>query len=283
MTTSAAFRKIQLGEESTVHGTAVAADRIIYGELTVTPEPTQYEPANESRFSLAGRHTRDIISQLTTLSYEGVADFQSLHTLFTNALVGGVSGTGANEDKTWLFTWKTLAANAPKTFTWEYGSNIQAFEVANVFPTELSIAFTMEEAVGISMAMSGSILTPTTITSLSYANFARELVKASHLKVYINDSQATIGDTEFAGKVVGCTLTIPTGLEMARYAKGSLNPSAYVEAVRIPTLEMTFAFDSNADAEVDDFQANTDRFIRLFVDSGVEIASTGTLVEILSP
>ena len=65
-----AHRRIQIGQEST-RGTAVAADLILLGRLTMTPTISWSMPEDEERNSLALLHRQNNVGQQGAFSFEG--------------------------------------------------------------------------------------------------------------------------------------------------------------------------------------------------------------------
>lgn len=263
-----ALRRIQIGQESTP-GTPVAADIILLGRLTLTPEITWHDPENEERNSLAMHHRLENVGQQASLTYEGALTFQQVIHLLAmgiGALITSQPDSGGSPtvyDHTFEPTLIALAA--PKAYTVEYGDNQQEYECTFVMASQVEFSFAMEEVWQMSADLFGRFPTKSTFTGALTAPTVEDAV-GQKCKVYIDSSWANLGNTQVASSLINATIRVPTGFGQTRYADGSLEASNFSELPRAAEVELTFKHDASGEAEYDNLVAGTTVFIRLEVE-----------------
>ena len=265
---AAPFYKVQAADEATA-GTAVAATAK-WNAFSLRPtigDRTIVQPV-EDRGSLAMAHT-GYTTQLTAslgdlagdCTYEDVI-LPALMSLESITPTQPNSATDPNE-YLWTFEPSWTAANSPKTFTIEWGDDVQAWETEYCFATGLTISGNANEAWQVSAPLMGRQNSTTTFTG---ALTDRSLERAIFNKgtIYIDDAGGTIGTTQFACDMVNFTWTLPTHYSSFYGAGGQLYFCGLAEAKVQPTLSMTVVMDSGqATLMTTDYTAETVQLVRV--------------------
>jgi len=246
-------------------GAAVAANKVLIGSITMTPSISWHRPADE-RGSLAEFSRAIKVAQGCALRYEGDASYDQLIYFLAMALKGGQApaGPGGDGDYTWTFEPTMIAKVVPDSFTFEYGDDSQVWESPFVICSNLELSIAMNEVVALRADLFGQFPTKTSFTSLG-ANLPTNLheIVTAALKVYINTTWATLGDTEKAALVAGGTIRLATGFKPVKYADGSYDFSAIVEQRRHLEIDLDLIVGADAITEYDAWVAGTTRAIRL--------------------
>ena len=268
MPTTRTFRKIQRGKE-TNRGDAVAATARWLGNMTLREANKYYIPDYPygilSQYFTPGFQVAKAaeIAYASDLTFEEIVDFLIM------GLKGGVSPTGAGADKTWVFTHSVTADPAPTTFTIELansdGSTTYGREMEYCFAKKLGITAGIDEPMKFTADVVGRQVTDSTPTPSLALPAAWETAQSNLLKVYMNNSWATLGTTQLSGKVVDMALDVITGLSEGKYLSGNLYFDAYKPGAALADLTMTLEFDATADAEQELVRSRGLRFVRLVV------------------
>jgi len=260
---STAFRRIQIGKEST-RGTAVAADTVLIGSLTMTPEITWHRPVDE-RNSLAEFNRAVAVGQMTRLRYESDATYEQLTQFLSMAVKGGIStSTPGGATRDWTFIPNTTSKNVQDSFTFEYGDDTQAWESDFTVVESLELGLALNEVLTLRADMFANFAAKTTFTSgLSAPSLNGGEIVCNNAKIYIDSAWASLGGTEKATLLAGATIRVPTGLAPVKYADGSLDFSALAEQKTHAELEMDLVSSSAAITEYDAYVAGTTRAIRI--------------------
>lgn len=259
----AAFRRIQVGKETT-SGTLVPATKRLVGVLTMTPEQVWHRPVEE-RNSLSEFFRSVVAAQRTALRFEGDASYDQLINLLAMAVKGGVTGVqqGGTAAYLWTYTPNYTSKNAPNTYTFEYGDDDQEFECGYVFVSDLELAVAFNEVVTLRAAMEGRGTAKSTFTgSLTDPTNFQQIV-ANNAKFYRDVSWATLGTTQKAAVLAGATIKLTTGFIPVKYADGSLDFSALSEKRRHLALDLDLIMGADAEAAYDDYVAGTLVALRL--------------------
>jgi len=143
-----AFRRIQAGLETT-RGTGVAADKRLYGTLTMTPEVSMHRPVDE-RNSLAEFSRSVVVGQMTRLRFEGDATYEQLIDFLSMAVKGAISPSVVETTgRVWTFTPNTTSKNVQDSYTFEYGDDVQAWDCAFTICDNLELSFALGEVLQI--------------------------------------------------------------------------------------------------------------------------------------
>lgn len=264
-----AFRKIQFGKE-TVHGTNVAATSRQMGVLTQKSSPTIYMP-EENTGTLVKYHHATKVAELAELTRDGSLTYEQCIYFFLMGIKGAVTPVNIEGDAyRWTFDPNLEALNNPDSFTIEYGDDIQAFESGYCMAKSLEISGTIDEPVNLKVDMFGRDLTKCAFTP-ALALPTVEDAMSSMTSIKIEDTYAALdAGTPKAKTLIDYSWKLDTGIHSKKFMDGELTFTGHGEAACAPELDLTFEFNSNANAEYDHFDSQVKRFIRLQT-SGSEI------------
>lgn len=280
-----ALRRIQIGKEAT-RGTAVAATKILLGNLTMNPTLNLFMPEDEARNSLALLHRREIVGQEATLRYDGPMTFDQLITFLAMGIKGGVTPTtpgGGTDSRDWTFLPTVAALNAQNAFTFEFGDDSQEYESAFVMCSQLELAYAMGEPVTLTADLFGHFPAKSTFTGALSNPANLEDGISQKTKIYSDTTYANLGTTQLSDTLVNATVRVPTGLAPVRVADGLLEFSTFSEGKRAAEVELTFVHNSTGIAIYDKYVSGALDFIRLHtVGSIIELAIPYSLIVDLS-
>jgi len=265
---AAPFYKVQAADEATA-GTAVAATAK-WNSFNIRPnvgDRTIVQP-EEDRGSLAMFHTGYTTSLNANLgNLEGDCTYEdvilpALMALETVTPTQPNSATDPNE-YLWTFDPSWTAANTAKTFTVEWGDDVQMYESEYVFATGLTISGETDGAWQISAPLVGRQNTSASFTgSLTDRTLERAIFNKG--TIYFDDSGGTIGTTEFACDLVNFSWNLPLHFEPFHGAGGQLYFCGVQEHKVAPTLTVTMVLDSaNKVLMTTDYTAETVQLIRV--------------------
>jgi hypothetical protein len=276
---STAFRRIQIGLEST-RGTAVAADTVLYGTMTMTPEVVYHRPVDE--INSIAEFRRSVATQHNaTMRFQGDALFEQIIQFLSMTLRGGISTTTpGTASRDWTFTPNIASANTQDSFTFEYGDNTQEWESAFVICSSMELQITMGEVVQLSADMFGRFAAKSSFTG-SLAEGVVNEVLADGARIFINTAWGDVGNTEFNTILAGGTIRLNSGVVPVRYAdgldtNGNATFSTVVENRRSHSMDLDIIANANGVAQVyDAFVANTNRAIRIVFDLAANSIESG--------
>jgi hypothetical protein len=276
-----ALRQVQWGRESTrgtAQTTAGNLKKLLVEEFTWDPDKQLYRPEIQ-RASLSRNFRTSVVGQEAALSARGALNYQDAAKWLSLAVKGGITPVDPDPTstaRTWTFDRGLAASNAPESFTFEGADDSQAYRFTHAMVSQLELTYAIGEPVMLSATLFsrypsketlvGSVDTPTVVDVIT-----------QQTKIYVNNSWATLGDTEKSSLLTAATIRLPTGIVPQRYADGSLDFSTFTE--QRTAMECEFDFIHNADgiALYDDYAAQTLKFIRLeTIGEVIEAALTYT-------
>jgi len=281
-----AFQKIQISNPEGTPGTAEAATEVIIGTITQIMHDKEFYMPQHDRGSLALNYEQPFqVASLAELTIE--ADFYDRLAvfLFANSIRGNVTPTQPdNIDEPNHYRWVyepslSGTANTPDatngidTYTLEYGDNNLAKETEHLFTVSWELSGSPREGIMLTWNVMGRRVTETTFTAAlnvpAMAHFPM-----NKAKFYIDTSYAGIGGTQKSGMLRSFTYTFETQFTARFAADGNYYFSSISESKKAPKLEMTWYYDgTNADAEFEKFKSQALTFIRIELNSEVEMDS----------
>jgi hypothetical protein len=275
------FRRIQIGKENT-RGSAVAADKRLFGTLTMTADKPRYSRETEERNSLAVAQLGSALSQRASMRYEGAATFEQIIHFLLMGVKGGVTPTqpspstvdGSPSVRLWTFQPTLSTRNAPNAYTVEYGDDIQAFRSKFGMVEELEITIPKDEEVRITANLFGHFPTTVSFTTGSSVAAVEEIVGTKGT-IYIDSTWGARGGTQKSNLLINARLRTPTGYAPVRYHDGALDFSNFSETRRSLEVELTYISQADAVTEWKAYRDGTLRIIRLQVD-GSTLGATST-------
>jgi hypothetical protein len=283
MMTLRAFRKIQIGEESSP-GTPVAAAEVGYGTLTTFEEERTLEQPDEDRGSLARNMADDFFTgEEAHLVWTG--DVNTRHILYalSMAIRGNISPTqpdSTNQPLAYLWTFAPglTTANTPDiangidTFTIEFGDTTQAYEAEYCFATRLEISGAPNAPCKFTCDITGRQQTDTTFTGALTAQTVQRF-PFNLGKFYIDTSGAGLGGTQKTSTLKGFTWTLETMFVPRYTADGNLYFAAVDEDKKKVELSLIYAWGATADAERTKYEGRTTTFPRIELLGATELDS----------
>lgn len=276
-----AFRKIQAGDEATP-GTAVAATEILLGTVTTFEDAYELHRPEEDRNSLALFFEDDeFVSQHFPLVWAGDVNFRHILWALLMSIRGNITPTQpdpTNEPNAYLWTIAPAAttANTPDitngidTFTFEYGDDTQAWEVAFCFATQLVIEGSANGACTFTCNLIGDKRTDTTFTAALSAQSVQR-APFNLATFYIDDAGGTMGTTQKTGLLRAFRWTLDTKFNVFHTADGDLSYSAVAEDRKSVSLELTYRYNSDAETERDKYEDRSTRLIRIALSGQTEL------------
>jgi hypothetical protein len=275
---------VQAGLEA-VNGTAVAADTRLVAEVAL--------PDSDRELVVPGAGTGKRVPEVLDnayyrrLSCEGItlttpdgAYFQLLPLLLSSCVDGNITPveqTPSEGDYLWTFTESLTGTEDLDTFTLEVGDQFagnSALEIAYCIVKELSFIGNAETGeMTISATIDGDKLTPTTLTSVATLP-TFEPIHGKKVRLFIDSSWATLGNTEVTGTLLDFTVPLIGGGHHKRRGDSALTPGAHGQ----DKVEMmaTLGLEHNAAAIAEEalYYADTTtiRYIRLQVE-GAQIGA----------
>lgn len=277
------FSKVQYGLEGAgTKGTAVPSTAIWPGRITVPADRKPVFPAYAT-----GRKSGPITSQVNqilvdpmTLSIDE-AVIEKMPLLFNLLLVGSTAAAAG----AWTYAPSLTAAGTYDAATIEFGDDTEQYEVEYCMCRRLRISGRLgaNEGVKVEAELFGRQITVTSFTAALTLGTLTPLI-ANLTKFWINDTWATVGNTQKTGLLREFDIEIMNGLHPKFMADGALVFSSYGEAEL--SVVGTFVYEGNADAdtEYDKFVAQTARAIQLQIGddtNGVKIQMYGKYEEII--
>ena len=268
---SRAFRQLQIADEATP-GTGVVGTSLAVGKVTVTPMATKHSPEDEDG-NLAMRRRIITIARKTEMQYEADATYEQIVWLLSACLKGTKAGTGSAADKTWAFTPNLKASNGHVTWTLTYGTpgTDRGWRSAYCLVTSMELKWEADGVLTVTADMFGRF--PTRVTLASLTSSPVNEILGNQLKVYIDNTWSTMGDTLKTSLVTAGRIRFNSGLTPAIYADGSLDFSKATEDKRSMELELSLTDGSDSDAEYGFYEANSLRAVRLLFE-GATIGTT---------
>lgn len=255
-----AFTKIQTGREATA-GTKVAATAKQMGKLEMEEIITLHRP-DEERGSLADKHTSTPVGEAVECSFSGDATFEQLPYWLENSIrtvSGAVTDTSAY---TYTYTPNLTTANTPKTFTIEYGEDVQEHEIEYCVTKELEISGAIDGVWAVKANIFGRNLDPSSFTgALSDPTVEPAIMNLT--KLYIDDSGGSHGGTEKALTLIDFAFKLSTGFLPGKHGGATLYFDTLRQKKITATLDMTLEFLTATEAERVKYVAGTNRLVRL--------------------
>ncbi len=266
-----ALTKLTYGKEATPN-TPVAPTRYFYGEGTaVLLEDRAFElhaDEHRARRSEIGRAptqtTEDV--ELAIRSVAGVSWDDLVWPL--SALNGTATGTGAGADKSWAQTPSMTGSNSPKTYSIDYGDDVQGWRVQGAAWTE----FTIESGIGQLTQLSGKLIGQRSIKTAmaSPAGNATPKIPGGLWTLKTASTFAGLPGASVLGSLLTRhKLTIRTGLLWEHFQDGNLFGSGFQETVIGGDLELTLQATATAVSSFYDlYTAGTMIYVRLRAQGG---------------
>lgn len=239
-----ALRRIQLASEGATPGSQVttATARLI-GKLGMEQTQKYYRPDDLETSRLSSYERSHIVGEQAVMPFESDANYEQLGYILGMSVIGGVSPTGPTDDQyVWAYQPNLTAANAPDTYTIQYGDDVQAFIAGFCFSPDLEISGSLDDAVKVKANIVGQNVRQGSYTdNLSNPNPLTPVIVGTG-KLTIDTSWAGLGGTPVAATLVDFSYKVTPGINPIKYIDGNIYFSDRAESKRHVELEMTVAF-----------------------------------------
>lgn len=277
-----AFRRLQIGlEGSGSQGTEVAADTVLIGELTMTPEVIWHRP-RDARDSLAEFKRSVATAHNNTMRYTGDATYEQIMQFLSMTLKGAVVGVqvDATSAYEWTYTPTLGASNAHDSYTFEYGDGTNMFTATFVKCLSMELGIAAGEVLTLNADLVGRFPEEKAATSSLTDETVTEIIAAQG-KFYIDTTWANVGNTEKASSLVGGTIRFNSGLTPVRYVNGLdtlglATLSTFTENPRSHSIDLDIIASADMINEVyDAYKDGTNRAIRIVFDAATDSIESG--------
>jgi hypothetical protein len=268
-----ALRKIEGGDETTA-GTAVASSFVWRGEGTAADIREVVHPPEDIGILMGDDRT--YIPKLgVELTFEETpATFEQLpYILEAGVETETPTQDGAGSDYIYTYNFPTTAQRTPRTYTFEYGDDVDAWEAEYCFVKEFTLSGAAGEALNMSATWEGRQESDASFTGSSVPTVEEILFSTGEL--YIDGVSTFPATTKKSSTFVSMELTVTTGHQAYWTADGNLYFTATKQIAPEALLKITFEHDATATAERTAWKAQTARSIRIeFTGSTVTTAGT---------
>lgn len=270
-----ALRKIQITAETTA-GTQKAATTIWRGTGTLEDKTEVTFP--EEDVGILGGADRSYIAfqdaglalDATPATFEQLPHILEMGVMTATPTQDGTEGSGY----AYAYTLPTTAVPTIKTYSIEGGDNQQEEEGAYFFCEDFKLEGKPREAVMMSANLRGRSVGPESFTTTATLPEVEEILFQKG-KLYIDDVDGTLGETQKSATLLGFSLDVKTGLVPVFAGDGNLYFSFVKSTAPEVTLQITFEHDGTAVAEKAAWRAQTPRQIRLLFE-GSALTTAGT-------
>ena len=241
-----ALRKIQLVKESPAGTLNTTATARLIGTLGMQLDQKYYRPEDLETGKLSSFERSYIVGEQANLPFASDANYEQLGYLLGMSVIGGIAGGGAT-DGTYTRTYKPsiIAANAPDTYSIQYGDDVQAFISGFCYSPDLELSGSLDDAVKVKANIVGQNVRTSTFTSLANPTVLTPVIVGTG-KLYINDTWAHMiaNTTNIAATLIDFSYKVTAGINPIKYIDGNIYFSERAEKKRHVELEMTLAFTS---------------------------------------
>lgn len=277
MAGSRALSKVQLGLEVTA-GTQVDATRVWRGPAAMPTDARELTFPAEA-VGIIGGMTRTNVPRLQAdFAFPATeATFEQLPYILCAGVDDVTAGTVDTDGSGYVYTYNfpTTASNTIASLSLEAGDDQRVDLVEYGFCRSFSLSGAAGEAMMMSSEWTGRQLTDGEFTTVGVTIPEVDEINIAKVTLYIDDVDGTIGTTPVSDAMRNFTFNYNTGW-VARYTThGELYFSVPRFGTDEGTLQVTFDHDTDAEAEIGKYRAETPRLIRLKAE-GPALTTAGT-------
>jgi hypothetical protein len=253
----------------TTRGTAVAATRKVYAQIT----PTYERPLMEFQdTSGTFEPRRRVAAGRARVGFNAVdiATFEDLPWWLQMAVKGGVTGTsdgGTPPAYTYQFT-PSMAVDDLKSFTLEFGETNNKYRSSQCMVNSITLRGDPDNDREPGWMIDAEIMARDLTTLTSFASLTdrtTEVILARGTKLYIDSAGGTIGTTQVQGKLINWSITITNNLMFKAFAEDVDFVAANKVGRGARLLDAQFTFEFDDDTEFANYRSSAPvmRMIRL--------------------
>lgn len=273
-----AFRKAQLGQETTAGTNAVAT--ALWRGMGNLQDTTQVEFMEEDIGILGGALRTRIPVTGGDLTLEGGCTFQQLPYILQSAWYKTTPTTDAGSAQVWTWTVQNVSTDPVATtdlltYTIEFGDNQQAEYMNYCFTREFNITGRVAEGLDISATLQGRTVATTDFTTgISIPTI--EDILFTNGTLYLDATSDTVGTTQVTQTLFAVDLNVTTGWRGYAAADGRTDFSFAKKVAEEIVLNVTFEHNATAVTEKANWRNETARALRLkFTGSDLSTTDAG--------
>jgi hypothetical protein len=274
-----ALRKIQLAKEVTPGTQISTATARLIGTATMENDQKFYRPDDLDTGRLASYEHSYIVGEQAKITFNADANYEQLGYLLGMNVIGGITG-GSPTDSVYTRTYvpNMTSANAPDTYTIQYGDDTQAFISGFCYATDLEFTANAQDDKAVMMVkanivgqnvrastFTAAITPPATVTPVIVGTGA----------LYIDSTWAGLGGTKISTSLIDLSYKVVPSITPVKYIDGTIYFSDRAEAKRHVEISATFAFNAGVAGYFTNFIASPSalQFVR-FKFTGPLIGAT---------
>ena len=243
--------KSQAGIEST-HGTGVAATRILNGVLTPFPVDRGLVWSEVHNGSYVARQKASYGRFMPTTSYSEALTFEDLpwwaQMFAEGGVTGGTDGGSPNPAYTYDFD-PDLTTDTLKSFTLENNVGGSVYDWVQVMADTVQIRIAPDNTSEPSWMMDLGLMAlglPTAGSFASLTQRATEEIRAAGTKVFIDSSQANIGNTQSTGSIIDASISLAVNRHFKAFMENAdgAAPNKMGRQARTLDAQITVEFDN---------------------------------------
>jgi len=262
--------KTQAGIEST-HGTGVAATRILNGVLTPFPIDRGLVWSEVHNGSYVSRQKASYPRFMPTTSYSESVTYEDLAWWAQMFAEGGVTGVtdGGNPNPAYTYAFDPdLNTDTLKSFTLENNVGGSVYDWVQVMADTVQIRIAPDNTSEPSWMMDVGLMAlglPTSGSFASLSHRATEEVRAAGTKVFIDSSQANIGNTQVTGWLIDASISIAVNRHFKAFMENADGAAANKMGRNDRTFDMQMTVEFDNYTEYNNLISATPvpRFVRL--------------------
>lgn len=257
----AAFRDVRVAaEDTTGNGTKEdTAVQRLHGVLTCPlGGPILHRPM-ENVASLAIPRRTVIIGEELPLSFEGDCTFEQI-VYILQSIMALNAGTQLNSHYSWQFEPSVTTYKAPKSLTFQFGDNVEQFDVEYCVANSIAISGAMNEAVKVKADYFGRNFEATDWTPSTLASpTVLETMLVNKTRFYQGAPGANVFNEELAATLLDFSLNIDPGHRPLKYGSATNYFDALSQVPWVVTLDMTLLFNTGVNTQSGYWRAGTCR------------------------
>lgn len=260
-----AFRKVQLGQETTAGTNAVAT--ALWRGMGVMRDLTEVEFLEEDVGILGGVLRTRIPKTGGEITLEGGCTFEQLPYIFQSGFYNTTPTTDASSGEIWTWTVQNASSDPINTtdlltYTIEAGDNQQAEYMNYCFTREFNITGRVGEGLDISATLEGRVVGTTDFTTGISIPTVHDILFTKG-SLYIDATTTDAGTTQVTQTLFAVDLNVTTGWRGYEAADGNTYFSFVKRVADEIMLNVTFEHNDTAVAEKANWRNEVERVIRL--------------------
>lgn len=228
--------RIYQAAKETTYGTAVATTNRLVCEMEINPLEQVVEPQPQVGLLIENPTTDLIVRRWSEAKLSGELTYEQVLYLLEAAIRGGISPTGAGADRTWTYTPLYTADPVLKsmsiqrrltdgTTTWDEG-------LAYGLVKDFKLSGAIGEVAKFDSNWFGRPVDTAVALTAAIAVPAVNFVSTSDIKVFIDDSFANLGVTQFLGDIIGWEFNCEGMYQPKFYQDGRADRSFSIHALK---------------------------------------------------